>query len=178
MRLSETAAIAAATLLTIILLGARPVMAHVEGHMPDSVAEMEYRILLEFKPDDFISRTKLATALLNQNKLQEAGEEFERVLALAPDHLPGRVGLSLLRLRQNRVAEALVLIEKAVAQAPDNALVYLDYGKILEAAQRPREALQMYRLGLNKLEAGSGNPADLHDRPLFLDSIAKIEPKP
>ena len=54
-------------LLLLAILCAVPVLAHVEGHMPDSVAEMEYRILLEFKPGDFTTRVKLAMVLMNQD---------------------------------------------------------------------------------------------------------------
>jgi predicted Zn-dependent protease len=141
-----------------LVFGSRPARAHVEGHMPDSVAEMEYRILLEFKPDDYASRVKLATVLMNQEKLAEAEKEFNRVRAAAPRNLPAQLGLSRLRAKQHRTDEALKIIEKAVALAPDKPAVYLCYGAILAAANRLPEARVMYGKGLASLAAKAEDP--------------------
>lgn len=159
----------------LVILCALPALAHVEGHMPDSVAEMEYRILLEFKPRDFAIRVKLATVLMNQDKLAEAEEEFYKALGAKPRDLQAHIGLTRLLLRQNKVSEALAMIKKAIKIAPGNAIVYLYYGLALEADKRPREAVQMYRLGLSNLEKNSTDPEYQHDRQQLQEALSKLE---
>jgi tetratricopeptide (TPR) repeat protein len=163
-----------ATLLLVILC-AVPALAHVEGHMPDSVAEMEYRILLEFKPRDFATRVKLAMVLMNQDKLAEAEEEFYKALAAKPRDLQALIGLTRLKLRQNKVSEALAMIRKGIEIDSGGAIVYLYYGLALEADKRPREAMQMYQLGLSNLEDNSSDPEDLHDREQLQEALSKLE---
>ena len=61
-------------LFTAILLFScsNPATAHVEkGTMPDSVAEMEYLILLEFEPDNFEVRIQLGMVLFRSEKYKE-----------------------------------------------------------------------------------------------------------
>jgi len=124
-----------ALLSFILIFGNGPVHAHVEKGMPDSVAEMEYRILLEFKPGDFASRIKLGMVLLNQNKFKEADKEFHRALTSSPENQQAYIGLSLLHLKQDQTAQALKFIKNAVSLDPENGEVYLHYGKILQSAR-------------------------------------------
>lgn len=166
--------IIASVLLLTLFVSAAPACAHVESHMPDSVAEMEYRILLEFRPDNIETRVKLAHVLMNQDKLQEADKEFNRALATAPDNLPTHLGLSLLRLKQHKTAKALAIIKKAAELGPDTPTVYLNYGLILEADKRPQEARQMYKDGLAKLaKAPTASEAE-HDRQQLEKALQKV----
>jgi Tfp pilus assembly protein PilF len=167
----------ASLLLIAFFFSAFPALAHVEGHMPDSVAEMEYRILLEFRPNKFETRVKLAFVLMNQDKLEEAEEEFNRSLTASPDNLQAHLGLSLLRLKQQRTTEALEMIKKAVKIGPDNPAVYLNYGLILEADNRPREARQIYNDGLAKLTLNPEAPEAEHDRQQLENALQKVVDK-
>ncbi|MCA1765027.1 MAG: tetratricopeptide repeat protein [Desulfobulbaceae bacterium] len=167
---------AAATLLAL-LIGASPTGAHVEGHMPDSVAEMEYRILLEFKPKDSVTRVKLAMVLTNLDKLAEAEKEFDRALSLDSQNLQAHIGLSILRLKQHRIDAALEMIKKAAQLAPDAPSVYLYHGRILEADHRPSEARHMYNQGLDQLAGGSENPDAEHDRQQLEKALGELEEK-
>ena len=151
--------------------------AHVEGHMPDSVAEMEYRILLEFKPRDLVIRVKLAIVLMNQDKLEEAEKEFKRALAASPRNMQAHMGLSLLRFKQHKTDEALVMIKKALEIDPDNPTIYLNYGLFLEADKRPQEARQMYREGLDKLTNNPKDPEATHNRQQLENALQKVEEK-
>lgn len=164
-------------LLLALAVSTAPALAHVEGHMPDSVAEMEYRILLEFKPNKFETRVKLAFVLMNQDKLKEAEKEFKRSLDASPGNLQAHLGLSLLRLKQHKINAALEMIKKAVAIEPDNPVVHLNYGLILEADNRPREARQMYREGLAKLARKTEDPEVAHDRQQLEKALQRIEDK-
>jgi tetratricopeptide (TPR) repeat protein len=53
--------------------------------MPDAIAEMEYRILLEYQPDNTEARNELAMVLYRLDKLDEAFGELQRVVELNPD---------------------------------------------------------------------------------------------
>lgn len=170
-------AIIALLLLTTLVFSTVPAQAHVEGHMPDSVAEMEYRILLEFRPNKFETRIKLAFVLMNQDKLEEAEKEFNRSLAASPRNFQAHLGLSQLRLKQHRTTEALEMIKKAVEIEPDNPAVYLNYGLILEDDNRPQEARQRYRDGLAKLAQNPKAPEAQHDRQQLESALQKIEKK-
>ncbi len=169
--------IIASMLLLALTVCAAPSLAHVEGHMPDSVAEMEYRILLEFKPNKFETRVKLAFVLMNQDKLIEAEKEFKRSLVASPDNLQAHLGLSLLRLKQHKINAALEMIKKALEIEPDNPEVYLNYGLILEADNRPSEARQRYRDGLAKLTQNPGDPEIEHDRQQLENALQKVAEK-
>lgn len=164
-------------LLLGLVASTTPSLAHVEEQMPDSVAEMEYRILLEFRPHKFETRVKLAFVLMNQNKLEEAEKEFNLSLLAAPQNLQAHLGLSLLRLKQQRTTEALEIIKKAEEIEPDNPAVYLNYGLILEADNRPREARQRYRDGLAKLVRNQEDPEVEHDRQQLENALQKLEDK-
>ena len=49
---------------SVLLFSIITASAHIEqGNMPDSVAEMEYRILLEFEPDNLEVRNMLGMVL-------------------------------------------------------------------------------------------------------------------
>ena len=165
-------------LLTTMHLGLISAQAHVEGHMPDSVAEMEYRIFLEFKPNNVETRVKLATVLMNQDKLAEAEKEFNRCLDKSPRNLQANMGLSQLKLKQHKTSEALNLIKKAKGIDQDNPAVYLHYGQILEANDQTLEAKQMYKAGLEKILKNPKNLEVQHDRKPLEDALQKLEEKP
>ena len=81
--------------------------AHIDhGGMPDSVAEMEYKILLEFEPDNYDVRTKLGDVLIRLKKYQEAREEFTAVLQKKSDYLPALIGMGQLLLKENKLFDA------------------------------------------------------------------------
>ena len=80
--------------------------------MPDAVAEVEYKILLEFKPRDLNTRTKLALVLIRMGKLDDAEKELVKASAQAPDDYRVFEGFIVLRLKQHKAKEALILGQK------------------------------------------------------------------
>ena len=164
------------TLAFALIFSNGSALAHVEKNMPDSVAEMEYRILLEFKPGDFNSRIKLGMVLLNQNKLNKAEKELRKALKSSPASQQAHIGLSLVHLKRKEPKQALEVIKTAVNLNPEQGVVYLYYGKILESDSRLKEALQMYKLGLGKLDT-SPESEDSHHLVKFNTAIQEIELK-
>ena len=164
-------------LLVILLFSSISAHAHVEGHMPDSVAEMEYRIFLEVKPKNFEIRVKLATVLMNQDKLAEAEKEFMRALTYSPRDLQTHIGLSQLKLKQQKINEALELIKKAKEIDRNNPSVYFNFGQILEVNKQLLEASQVYKEGLSKVAQNPKGPEAQHDKELLEEALKMVAKK-
>ncbi len=127
--------------------------------MPDSVAEMEYRILLEFKPNNLEVRNRLGMVLFRTNRFEEAAQEFRYVLEREPANLDAAGALALVFLAQERTREAVDLLRQVVAGKPADILSYYHLGRGLEHLGREEEAAETYRAGL-ALKA-----PDFHGRP-------------
>jgi tetratricopeptide (TPR) repeat protein len=127
--------------------------AHIEkGYMPDAVAEMEYKILLEFEPDNIEIRNKLGMVLYQQDKLIEAAKEFNRVLKKDPDNFDAIDALGLIMAKKKQYNQAMALYQKAISLNPDDVLVYYHLGQSLEAANNFTAAADAYRKALEKNE--------------------------
>lgn len=142
-----------AALLLVILYSEMPALAHVEkGAMPDSVAEMEYRILLEFTPQDLATRSLLGMALLRQGKLTEAEKEFRLILQSNPKNFDALDSLGLVLSKQKRYGEALPIFLAAIKIHPDDIMVHLHLGQTLDVAGKKEEARETLSNGLNLLD--------------------------
>ncbi len=120
--------------MAAFILAASPVRAHVEQDMPPAMAVMEYRILLEFKPDDQTTRLKLAAALDSLGRFEEAEKELGRVLAAAPGDFNATDLLGFIRVKQGKIREGLALLEKAAASNPGDVMVFYHLGLARAAA--------------------------------------------
>ena len=57
-------------MLAVFIFSANDLQAHgPHDNMPDAIAEMEYRILLEYQPDNIEARNKLAMVLYRLDRL-------------------------------------------------------------------------------------------------------------
>lgn len=135
----------------LVLLSAVTVRAHVSSDsMPDSVAEVEYSIFLEFKPDDLVVRNKLGMVYYRMNKLAEAEREFTRILKAEPDNYDALDGLGLVRAAQNNFEAAIRNYRKSIDVNPDDMMVYYHLGVSLEKKGSYTEAAEAYRTALAK----------------------------
>jgi Flp pilus assembly protein TadD len=133
----------------LFFCGSTAARAHIdEGNMPDSVAEMEYRILLEFKPNNLEVRNRLGMVLFRTKRLHEAAQEFRYVLERETANLDAAGALALVSLAQERFREAVDLLRKVVAGKPADILSYYHLGRGLEQLGREEEAAETYRAGL------------------------------
>ncbi|MBU0675947.1 MAG: tetratricopeptide repeat protein [Proteobacteria bacterium] len=144
----------------LILSTVHPVSAHIEkGNMPDSVAEMEYRILLEFKPEDTKTRSLLGMALLRQNKLKEAEQEFRTILRQDPDNFNSLDALGIIKTRQKEYDEALSTLQAAITINPSDPMVFFHLGLVLEKVNNPPEAMVALQTALDNLKTSQTTPA-------------------
>ena len=157
-------------LLAVLMVNADELRAHVsENAMPDAVAEIEYRILLEFQPDSIETSNKLAMVLYRLDKLDEAVSLLQRVLELDPGNFDALDTLGLVSFKQGKTQQALEYLEKAAGLSNNDLLVHYhlalaqDKLGLLEAAENSLlEALE--RCKARSRQAGMPN-----------DEIGRIE---
>lgn len=118
-------------MLALFIYSAPNLQAHVDqDNMPDAVAEMEYRILLEFQPDNIEVRNKLAMVLYRLDKLDEAFAELQRILILAPDNFDALDALGLVSFKQGKMVQAREYLEAAARLNNEDILVHYHLGLV------------------------------------------------
>ena len=118
--------------------------------MPDALAVMEYRILLEFEPENHEVRNMLGMALYRQGKLAEAEQEFNTVLSMDPENFNAIDALGLVKQEQGKLEHAIDLYKKAIFLNPEDILVYYHLGQAQELSGDLRSAAETYRTGVNR----------------------------
>jgi tetratricopeptide (TPR) repeat protein len=155
-------------LFFILILAAaipgRTSLAHVDDDsMPDSVAEMEYRIFLEFNPKDIAVINKLGMVLYRRNKLREAAREFGKVLKVDPANFDALDAMGLVKAAQQEYDQAIRYHRQAIAIKPEDILVHFHLGTALEGKGLLREAAAAYEMALEQHEKiRNAEPADQH----------------
>lgn len=135
-----------------ILLFCRDVaFAHIgKVYIPDPIAEMEYRILLEFTPEDTAARNKLAMVLYRLGKFEEAEKELARVLKSDPANFDALDAYGLVKIKQENYAEAREYFKAAITINPADPLVYHHLGMAQEEMGLLTDAENSYQTALQK----------------------------
>jgi len=125
--------------------------AHIgNAYIPDPIAEMEYKILLEFKPEDTEARNKLAMVLYRLGKFGEAENELNRVLEIDPANFNALDSYGLIKIKQEKYAQALEYFKAAIAINPADTLVYHHLGMVQEEMGLLTDAENSYQTALQK----------------------------
>ena len=127
-------------------LGALAGLTYVQiGYWHDDLALFGHAV--ESGPDNFYSRNKLGTALVQRGKLPEAIEQFKRAIELNPHAIDARYNLGLVYQNAGRADEAVqlyraVLVDNEAHGDAHNNLgaILLDRGKNEEAEQHFQRA--------------------------------------
>lgn len=109
-------------LLMIFVLLAVPsfALAHYDGELlPDSVAVMEYRMIINMKPEDTQTRNKLGMVYIRQGKLDKAREEFMAVLKIKPKDFDALDSLGIVSEKEGKYEEAVKWYGKALEVRED-----------------------------------------------------------
>jgi Flp pilus assembly protein TadD len=133
--------------------------AHPEtGFLPDAIAEVEYRMVLEINPRDIKTRNRLGIVLYRKNRLKEAEEQFALVLRQSPADFDGHDGMGLVKLKGNRLREAVDWFQRAIVLHDEDTLVHYNLGQSLEGLGRTDEARREYEkaLAINQRLLGKG----------------------
>jgi Tfp pilus assembly protein PilF len=89
--------------------------AHYEGDLlPDSVAVMEYQMVISMAPKDMVTRNKLGMVYLRQNKLDKARKEFLGILKADPQNFDALDSLGLVSDREAKFKDSVDWYGKAL----------------------------------------------------------------
>jgi Flp pilus assembly protein TadD len=93
--------------------------AHYDGELlPDSVALVEYRMVISMNPEDTVTRNKLGMVYVRQEKLDKARNEFMEILKIAPDDFDALDSLGIVSEKEGNFKEAVDWFKKAVEARP------------------------------------------------------------
>jgi len=93
---------------------------HYDGELlPDSVAVMEYKMVISMNKKDILTRNKLGMVYIRQNKLDKAREEFMAVLEIEPADFDALDSLGIVSEKEGKYAEAVEWYKKALEVRDD-----------------------------------------------------------
>ena len=97
------------------------------------------RVPKKVGPEVYVSAARL---LENQNKLDEAEEQYQKALKAAPGDVGALVGLARLQDRRGNGGQAIDTYQRALKANPQSSLVYNDLGLCLARQQRYDQSIQ------------------------------------
>ena len=151
--------------LVVLVQGVNPARAHIEkGKMPDPLAVMEYRILLDLQPEKNDIRNNLGMVLYRMNKLDEAEKEFNTVLSNDPHNFNAVDALGLVYQKRGDLQRAESQFKKARSMNPNDIMVYYHLGTVCAATGRPDAARSYFNTALDraaKVRAAGGKVPDM-----------------
>ncbi|MFV9689958.1 MAG: tetratricopeptide repeat protein [Desulfobacteria bacterium] len=144
--------------LILVLIWAGGAWAHMEtDDLPDSVAIMQYRLLLYMNPDDTGPRNSLAMALYRTNELDEAEKELRHILERDPSNFDALDGLGMVLIRMEKHQEAMQYLDKAVKINELDVMVHVHLSVLYEKMMLPEKA----GMELNKARSLASDPVQL-----------------
>ena len=123
-------------LAVILILLPSLAFAHYEGELlPDSVAVMEYSMVISMAPKDVLTRNKLGMVYLRQNKAAKAKEQFQAILKIDPNNFDALDSMGLACDKEGRFKEAADWYGKALKVKASDAGVKHRYETALNKAK-------------------------------------------
>ncbi|NIV96532.1 tetratricopeptide repeat protein [candidate division KSB1 bacterium] len=95
------------------------------------------------KSIDLVTTKTLGLAYLEENKLNEAEEQFQKLIEIAPDEAIGYANLGLVYMRMGEYALAEAQIKKALQIKPNDPDIRLNLAEICELDKRKEEAIEI-----------------------------------
>ncbi len=113
--------LAVATMFLLTALMPSFAHAHYEGELlPDSVAVMEYRMIINMKPDDTLTRNKLGMVYIRQSKLDKAEEQFKEIIKIDPANFDALDSLGIVSESRGDYGGAAEWFKKALDVRKDD----------------------------------------------------------
>lgn len=166
--------------ISLVTGAGNPARAHISADkMPDSVAEVEYSIYLEFKPEDLLIRNKLGMVYYRMGKMSEAAREFFRILKAEPENFDALDGMGLVKAAQGDYEEAVRLHREAAALNPGDMMIHYHLGVALEKTGRLQEAAEAYAESLEQFNeqypSGTENKDALEFKQQVNSAIGRVK---
>ncbi len=100
------------------------------------------------KAEAMITAKTLGLAYLEENKLEQAREEFMKIIELDDSEVMGYANLGIVFLRMGEYGKAEEWLKKAIKIAPEDPDVRLILAKVYEMSNRPQEAVETLETNL------------------------------
>ena len=94
----------------------------------------------KINPDSAQLHLLLGHILLDQEKLQQAGDEYQKAIQLDPSGIPAHFGLAMAEYQAHKFDDAMVELRQVLAVAPRDSKANYLLGSILTRRQQYREA--------------------------------------
>jgi tetratricopeptide (TPR) repeat protein len=104
-------------------------------------SESLWRDTVEKNPSAWVAHYNLGTALLRENKLQDAIKHYKRALEIKPDYLEGRNNLAVILFQAGKIDDAVAHLKEAARISPNSAEIQQNLGSALLMAGRPNDAI-------------------------------------
>jgi CIC family chloride channel protein len=105
-----------------------------------------YRSAKSQRAEDFY---KMGNALLQQDRDDEAVQQFRDALSASPGNMQYRLALGLALTKDNHPAEASVYLSALLKREPENALANLGKARIASAQGKTTDAVKFYRRAID-----------------------------
>jgi tetratricopeptide (TPR) repeat protein len=169
-------------ILAIIMIIPGTVYAHPEsGFLPDAIAEMEYKIVLEITPADIETRNKLGIVLYRKNKLNEAQKAFSEVLKTVPGNFDAHDGMGLVKTKEKKYVEAVKWFKKAITISNEDTMVhyhlgfaYEQLGNFIDAENSYKNALEINNTLIKK---GINKETEISKKETLLSALKNLQAK-
>lgn len=132
------------------------------------------RQILNTDPKDFEAWSELGTALLSQDKADDAESAYMRALAEKPNYMFALINLGKLRLIQKQYEKAVEILDQAVRVQPRSATANYYLGEAYLQIKKGSKAVVYLREALNLDPVGR---ADAHLRLATLYNAAGLKDK-
>ncbi|OGW37070.1 MAG: hypothetical protein A2Y97_01665 [Nitrospirae bacterium RBG_13_39_12] len=154
--------------------------AHPEsGFLPDAIAEMEYKIVLEITPGDIETRNKLGIVLYRKNKLKEAEKEFSEVLKTVPGNFDAHDGMGLVKTREKKYDEAVKWFKRAIAIFNEDTMVHYHLGLAYEKISNFADAENSYKKALEinniLIQKGINKETEISKKDILLSALKNLQ---
>ncbi len=92
---------------------------------------------------DMVTVRTLGLAFLEENKLQEAEEQFQKLIELAPEEVLGYANLGLVYMRMGQYEQAEEQLKKALEVVPDDPDIRLNLAEVYELEYELEESIAL-----------------------------------
>jgi tetratricopeptide (TPR) repeat protein len=114
----------------------------------DTLYDRPLNDAIRLKPDDIEAREKLAFALFQLGRMDEAAGEFQEIARRAPGDSDAHNNLAMALASGGRIDEAIVQFREALRLKPNNPVIHNNLGNVLAQAGQGNEAISEFREAL------------------------------
>ena len=117
--------------------------AHKENKLDE--AEINYRKVIELKPDHVIAHNNLGVIFQNFGKIEEAESSYRKAIEFDPNYAEAHSNLGIVLKNLNKFEEAELSCRKAIELKPDIIIAQYNLGNVLGVLGKLDDAIKSYK---------------------------------